>query len=293
MSQSPKHRRAAFSAETTPAPTSASTSASTGTGFSCDDVLADIDAIDAAFDAQHHHHQLTPTPTPTPTPIPTPAATPPAPPAPISAADDGFRLHRRKLIGFQGVPDTEYKPTRRLTPGDLAARAADENWAQVTRREIVGRVASVPDPCGFHLRHFEVAPGGYSSFEKHQHIHAVIIDRGIGEVRIRDAVYLVGPGDVVYIGPLTPHQFRCSADAAQPLSFFCVVDAVRDVPIPVPDTPSPADATPACDSSPQTAAPSPIAATAPKKPAPAKRDPQPSARKKTTSAPRPRKKKSP
>ena len=61
------------------------------------------------------------------------------------------------------------------------AQAPGSNWAQVTRREIIGKLG--PDPADFHLRHFEVGPGGFSSFEQHQHIHAVIVESGLGEVR--------------------------------------------------------------------------------------------------------------
>src|SRR3954468_515192 len=33
---------------------------------------------------------------------------------------------------------------------------------------------------GFELRYFEIAPGGYSSLEKHEHAHVVIALRGRG-----------------------------------------------------------------------------------------------------------------
>ncbi len=34
------------------------------------------------------------------------------------------------------------------------------------------------------LRYFEIAPGGYSTLERHQHTHAVLILRGRGSVSI-------------------------------------------------------------------------------------------------------------
>jgi quercetin dioxygenase-like cupin family protein len=140
----------------------------------------------------------------------------------------GGRIHQRTAGGFTDVADTAYK-------GDEAS-----GFAQIIRREIIGR----PDgaPAAFHLRHFEVAPGGYSSHEAHQHIHAVIVESGRGRVIIDGETREVGPGDVVYIGPQVPHQFICPPDAASPLGFFCIVDAERDRPTPLPGGYSPGPA---------------------------------------------------
>lgn len=105
-----------------------------------------------------------------------------------------------------------------------------DTWRGMTRRELVGkRGESTP----FHVRYFEIEPGGHSTLEKHHHEHAVVVMRGRGEVQIGCRLYPVGFGDVVYVCPQDPHQFRCPEGAAEPFGFLCVVAAVRDRPEPL------------------------------------------------------------
>lgn len=78
------------------------------------------------------------------------------------------------------------------------------------------------------LRYFEVAPGGHTTLERHEHAHAVVIQRGRGRCLVGDAIYPVAPHDLVHIPPHTWHQFR--ADPDQPLGFLCMVNAQRDRP---------------------------------------------------------------
>jgi quercetin dioxygenase-like cupin family protein len=73
-----------------------------------------------------------------------------------------------------------------------------------------------------------MAPGGYSTLERHEHVHAVMIHRGRGRCLVGSLVRDVGPGDLVFIPPLTWHQFR--APDASTMGFLCVVNAVRDRP---------------------------------------------------------------
>jgi quercetin dioxygenase-like cupin family protein len=81
----------------------------------------------------------------------------------------------------------------------------------------------------FEVRYFEVAPGGYTSFEKHEHEHFVVILRGRGEVRLGDESHTVEERDLVHVAENVPHQFRCRGE--EPLGVFCVVDRLRDRPI--------------------------------------------------------------
>lgn len=78
------------------------------------------------------------------------------------------------------------------------------------------------------LRYFEIAPGGYSTFERHQHTHAVLILRGRGTVQIGRDVQSIGERDLVTVDPLTWHQFRAAPDSA--LGFLCLVSKERDRP---------------------------------------------------------------
>ena len=78
------------------------------------------------------------------------------------------------------------------------------------------------------LRYFEMAAGGYSTLERHEHMHAVLILRGRGEVLVGDEVRKIGTNDLVTIEPWTWHQFRAGPDT--PLGFLCMVNAERDKP---------------------------------------------------------------
>jgi ribulose-bisphosphate carboxylase large chain len=102
-----------------------------------------------------------------------------------------------------------------------------EFWKGITRRELVGKRGESPR---FHVRYFELAPGGYSTLEEHEHEHAVIPIRGRGEVQFGCYIYQVGFGDVLYVSPSDPHQFRNPEGATEPFGFLCVVNAERDRP---------------------------------------------------------------
>ena len=116
---------------------------------------------------------------------------------------------------WQGVPVQEYKQ-------------AAEHHCGVARATLVGAGG---ERTKFQVRYFEIAPGGFSSFEQHAHEHAVIVLRGRGEVQLGEAVHEIGTGDAVYVPPHEPHQFR--NPGAEPFGFLCVVDAERDRPVPL------------------------------------------------------------
>jgi quercetin dioxygenase-like cupin family protein len=78
------------------------------------------------------------------------------------------------------------------------------------------------------LRYFEVAPGGFSTLERHEHMHAVLILRGRGHCLIGGEVRRLATRDLVTVPPMTWHQFRATDD--EPLGFLCMVNATRDKP---------------------------------------------------------------
>jgi quercetin dioxygenase-like cupin family protein len=78
------------------------------------------------------------------------------------------------------------------------------------------------------LRYFEVQAGGYTTLERHQHMHAVLVLRGGGQALIGDALLDLAEHDLVTVPPLTWHQFRAPKDG--PLGFLCMVNADRDRP---------------------------------------------------------------
>jgi len=78
------------------------------------------------------------------------------------------------------------------------------------------------------LRYFEMDAGGYSTLERHEHAHAVMILRGKGECLLGQEVRAIKPFDLVSIPSWTWHQFR--ATAGEPLGFLCMVNVRRDRP---------------------------------------------------------------
>lgn len=117
-------------------------------------------------------------------------------------------------FGWEGVPLEDYKATT-------------ESWRGVSRRELCGKRGESPR---FHVRYFEIAPGGFSTLEKHEHEHVVIPQRGEGEVVFGCYRYRVRFGDVVYVAPGDPHQFLCPEETTEPFGFLCIVNADRDLP---------------------------------------------------------------
>ncbi|MGH7041394.1 MAG: cupin domain-containing protein, partial [Acetobacteraceae bacterium] len=81
---------------------------------------------------------------------------------------------------------------------------------------------------GCELRYFEMEPGGHSTLERHEHVHAVMILRGEGHCLLGEAVRVVKPFDLISIPSWTWHQFR--AKQGEALGFLCMVNATRDKP---------------------------------------------------------------
>jgi len=124
---------------------------------------------------------------------------------------------------------------RRFTP----QATGDYGWAGVERlrykeegaapfRDITRQVLFAQPDQACELRYFEVAPGGYSTLERHRHTHAVLILRGRGTVRLGADEFPVEERDLVTVEPLTWHQFRADAESA--LGFLCLVSKERDRP---------------------------------------------------------------
>jgi quercetin dioxygenase-like cupin family protein len=115
----------------------------------------------------------------------------------------------------------------------------DFNWTHVERMpykeegtapfKAISRQILFSDPAlNCELRYFEMAADGYSTLERHEHAHAVMILRGSGHCLIGDSVRQVNQHDLVSIPAWTWHQFR--ATRGTPLGFLCMVNARRDKP---------------------------------------------------------------
>ncbi len=95
-------------------------------------------------------------------------------------------------------------------------------------KAISRQVLFAEPPLGCELRYFEMAPGGYSTLERHVHMHAVMILRGYGRCLVGEDVHEVKPFDLITIPAWTWHQFR--ATQREPFGFLCMVNAMRDKP---------------------------------------------------------------
>jgi len=126
-----------------------------------------------------------------------------------------------------------------MTIEPVRAETIESRWAGVEEmpykvegtapfRGITRQVLFQDRALAFELRYFEMQPGGYSTLERHEHAHAVMIQRGAGRVLVGDRVYDVREHDLVHIPALTWHQFRAPEDA--PFGFLCMVNASRDRP---------------------------------------------------------------
>ncbi len=108
---------------------------------------------------------------------------------------------------------------------ELMAYKAESSapFKDITRQVLFGdpRIAA-------ELRYFEMAAGGHSTLERHEHMHAVMILRGRGLCLVGGEVREVAAHDLVTIPPMTWHQFRATAD--EPLGFLCMVNRERDKP---------------------------------------------------------------
>ena len=95
-------------------------------------------------------------------------------------------------------------------------------------KDVTRQILFLGDNLNSELRYFEVAPGGYTTLERHEHVQAVMILRGRGHCLVGTEIRAVNAHDLVTVPPLTWHQLRAGAE--EPLGFLCMVDAVRDRP---------------------------------------------------------------
>lgn len=75
----------------------------------------------------------------------------------------------------------------------------------------------------FHMRHFEVQPGGHTPHHRHDYEHEVLVLKGQATLRGETGERSAGPGAVVWIPPNELHQFI--NNASQPLEFICLIPA--------------------------------------------------------------------
>jgi len=130
--------------------------------------------------------------------------------------DDVFKpvnLSQHQPFRWHGVSEYVYK-----AEGDSAS------FKDVTRHKLF----IDPEKSGLELRYFEIAPGGHTTLEKHDHIHLVIPIRGSGSCLVGDRIYKLEKNDVIHVPSWSWHQFRSTDD--EHLGFLCLVTFERDRP---------------------------------------------------------------
>ena len=113
---------------------------------------------------------------------------------------------------WEGVPVLAYK------------EEGGTHFKSITRQVLLGDDGGI----GAELRYFEIAPGGHSTLERHDHVHSVMVIRGRGQALVGREIHALGGHDLVRVPTQTWHQFRAAAD--EPLGFLCLVRSERDKP---------------------------------------------------------------
>ena len=75
----------------------------------------------------------------------------------------------------------------------------------------------------FHMRHFELEPGGCTPHHQHDHEHEVLVWEGTGIVKSDKGDRPIKRGDVVFIAPNEKHQFCNTGE--KPCEFICLIPA--------------------------------------------------------------------
>jgi quercetin dioxygenase-like cupin family protein len=78
----------------------------------------------------------------------------------------------------------------------------------------------------FHMRHFEVEPGGFTPHHQHDYEHEILILKGAGTAKSPSGERTFRAGDVIWVPANEMHQFRNTG--AAPLEFICLIPAPRD-----------------------------------------------------------------
>jgi quercetin dioxygenase-like cupin family protein len=122
-----------------------------------------------------------------------------------------------------------FRPTRDDFRWDGVAHQPYKQDGEAPFKDISRQVLFHDDALACELRYFEMDTNGFSSLERHEHAHAVMIMRGRGQCMVDGEVRDVKQFDLITIPGWTWHQFR--ANAGEPFGFMCMVNVTRDRPV--------------------------------------------------------------
>ena len=120
---------------------------------------------------------------------------------------------------------SDFRAFRAVSAGGAVAHQPYKQDGSAPFRDVAGSVLFHDEGLACEMRYFEVDAGGYSTLERHQHVHGVMILRGHGQCLVGHEVRAVAPFDLVTIPSWTWHQFR--AMATEPLGFLLGAGPIR------------------------------------------------------------------
>jgi quercetin dioxygenase-like cupin family protein len=113
-------------------------------------------------------------------------------------------------------PEDENMKVIRYT--DVKAEEVEEGAKGVRIRWIITESTGARN---FVMRHFEIAPGGYTPHHAHAWEHEVFVLEGQGVVAGGEQEKAFRKGDVIFLPPGERHQFRNTGKT--PLQFLCLI----------------------------------------------------------------------
>ena len=75
----------------------------------------------------------------------------------------------------------------------------------------------------FHMRHFEVEPGGHTPHHSHDYEHEILVLNGQGIAKSTKGERPFKESDVIFVPANETHQFLNTGDT--PLKFICLIPA--------------------------------------------------------------------
>jgi len=94
---------------------------------------------------------------------------------------------------------------------------------QVKMRMLVGPDQGAKN---FHMRHFEIAPGGHTPHHQHDYEHEMLVLKGSGYFKTEQGDRPFKALDVAYVPPMEKHQVVNTGDT--PTEFICLIPAPED-----------------------------------------------------------------
>lgn len=94
----------------------------------------------------------------------------------------------------------------------------DPGAEKVSRRILISPQEGAPH---FTMRRFEVAPGGFTIYHKHDFEHEIYVLSGKGRARRNDSEVQIAPDDAILVMPNEDHQFINTGNES--LVFLCLI----------------------------------------------------------------------